>query len=82
MTEENKNVNPMSDKVRWQNRRRMAWTALISMVLFTFFILFSNCIPVEKLKVLSDVITWFYFSMSSIIGFYMGATTFAYLKKP
>jgi hypothetical protein len=67
-------------RVRWKNRRRMAWTSLISIIVMTFFILFTDAISVEKLKVLGEVITWFYFCMSSIIGFYMGATTFAYLK--
>lgn len=67
-------------KIRWKNRRRMAWVSLISMLVVTFFMLFTDAISVEKLKVLGEVITWFYFCMSSIIGFYMGATTFAYLK--
>ncbi len=67
-------------RIRWKNRRRMAWTSLISIIVITFFILFTDAISIEKLKVLGEVITWFYFCMSSIIGFYMGATTFAYLK--
>jgi len=64
-------------QVRWVNRRRMAWVSLISMIVITFFILFTNAISIEKLKVLSEVITWFYFSCASVIGAYMGFTTWA-----
>ncbi|HUU88350.1 MAG TPA: hypothetical protein VMX17_11430 [Candidatus Glassbacteria bacterium] len=65
---------------RWKNRRRMAWLSLISMILLTFLILFTNIVSVERLSVLGNVITWFYFSCASIIGMYMGATTWAAVK--
>lgn len=68
-------------KIRWKNRRRMAWVSLISMLVVTFFMLFTDAISVEKLKIVGDVVIWFYFSMASIIGFYMGATTWASIKK-
>ena len=76
------NGNGNSDvmKTRWKNRRRMAWISLISIVVVTVLILFTNIVEVERLKVLSEVITWFYFSCASIIGMYMGATTFAHIK--
>ena len=65
---------------RWKNRRRMAWLSLISMLLLTYLVLFTNVVSVERLGVLSEVITWFYFSCASVIGMYMGATTFAHIK--
>ena len=65
------------ERRKWRNRRRMAWAALISMILVTILILFTNLVPEAKLKILSDVITWFYFSMASVIGAYMGFTTWA-----
>ena len=68
-------------KKKWQNRRRMAWVSLISMVGITVLILFTNIVSIERLKVLSDVITWFYFSCASVIGSYMGFTTYASVKK-
>lgn len=70
-----------NEKIRWENRRRMAWLCLISMIVLTFAITFSELVSEKKLQTLSDVITWFYFSMVSIIGFYIGATTWAAVKK-
>lgn len=68
------------NKKRWQNRRRMAWLSLISMTIITFLILFTNMVSVERLGVLGEVITWYYFCSASIIGMYMGATTWASIK--
>jgi len=65
---------------RWKNRRRMAWMSLISMILVTFGILFTELVSVERLNVLGDVITWYYFSCASVVGMYMGATTWASIK--
>jgi hypothetical protein len=69
--------DPALNKKRWQNRRRMAWWSLISMTIVTFLILFTNLVPEEKMKILSEVITWYYLSCASIIGAYMGFTTWA-----
>jgi len=62
---------------RWKNRRRMAWMSLISMIIITGLILFTNLVPIEKLKVLSEVITWYYLGCVSVVGAYMGFTTWA-----
>jgi len=62
---------------RWKNRRRMAWTSLLSMIVVTFLILFTNAVSIEKLKVLSEVITWYYLGCVSVVGAYMGFTTWA-----
>jgi len=67
-------------KTRWKNRRRMAWMSLISMLIVTATILFTELVEIERLKVLTEVITWFYFSCASIIGAYMGFTTWASKK--
>ena len=68
------NINP--EKLRWKNRRRMAWISLISMVLLTSALLFAP-IPIERLKTLSGTIEWYYLSVASIVGAYMGFTTWA-----
>jgi len=65
-------------KKRWQNRRRMAWVSLVSMIIVTILILFV--VPESRLNILSEVITWFYFAMTSIIGAYMSVTTWAHIK--
>jgi len=67
-------------KNRWKNRRRMAWVSLISMLLVTSIIILTDVVEIERLTVLKEVITWFYFSCASIIGMYMGATTLASIK--
>ena len=66
-------------RVRWKNRRRMAWTSLISMLFITLCLLFAP-IDNERLKVVSEPITWFYFASASVIGAYMGFTTWASKK--
>jgi hypothetical protein len=68
------------EKKRWQNRRRMAWISLSSMILMTALILFTNLVPNEKLKILSEVITWYYLTCASVVGAYMGFTTYASIK--
>ena len=64
------------EKRKWSNRRRMAWLAFISMMLVTAALLFAPISEV-RIKTLSEPITWFYFAMASIIGAYMGFTTWA-----
>lgn len=66
--------------LRWKNRRRMAWISLSSMIVVTVILLFAP-ISIERIKVLSNTIEWFYFSMASIIGAYMGFTTWSSKKK-
>ena len=68
-----------SYSMRWTNRRRMAWLALISIVVVTLCAFFL--VPVAKLKVLGEVITWFYFTMTAIVGAYMGLTTLSSMKE-
>lgn len=67
-------------KVKWQNRRRMAWLSLISMVVMTCFILFTNLASESRLVILNEVITWYYLTCASIVGAYMGFTTYASIK--
>lgn len=75
----NINTNNMEqEKLKWKNRRKMAWTSLISMLIFTILILFV--VPESRLTILTDVIVWFYFAMTSIIGAYMGFTTLSAIK--
>lgn len=63
---------------RWKNRRRMAWTALVAILCVTYLALFK--VPLERLAVLKEVITWFYFVMGSIVGAYVGFATLDDIK--
>ena len=62
---------------RWKNRRRMAWLSLIAMFVMTFMVFFTDLVEIERMKVLKEVITWFYFACISVVGAYMGFTTWA-----
>ena len=80
MTEEiQKNNNSGNNKLRWKNRRLMAWTSLVGMLFITLCLLFAP-VKVQRLKVVSEPITWYYFASASVIGAYMGFTTWASKK--
>jgi len=72
-----------AEKVRWQNRRKMAWTAMIAMVAQTLILLFApvNLLTPEKISLIKEPLTWAYMCESTVILAYMGFTTWAYLKK-
>ncbi len=67
------------ERNKWRGRRRMGWVALISILVVTMLLLFGP-ISKERLAILAEPITWFYFAMASIIGAYMGFTTWASRK--
>jgi hypothetical protein len=71
-----------AEKVRWENRRKMAWTSLIAIIVQTAALLFapSNILTPEKIKVIQEPLTWAYMCESAVILAYMGFTTWAYLK--
>ena len=69
--EENKSTP--DSKSRWQNRRRMAWIALTSILVVTVLAFFV--VAESRLKLLGDVINMFYLSMASIVGAYVGFAT-------
>lgn len=66
-------------QTKFQNRRRMALLSMISMVIFTA-ILLSPFISNEKIEALDEVFSMFYLAMASIVGAYMGFTTWANKK--
>ena len=74
--ESDNNIDLKPQELRWKNRRRMAWISLISMILVTGTLLFAP-ISIERLKTLGGTIEWYFLSMASIVGAYMGFTTWA-----
>jgi hypothetical protein len=76
--EEKKNAE--LERAKWRSRRKMAWLALFAEILVTIA-LFIVPIEEKRVSIISEPIIWFYFSMTSVIGFYMGATTWAYVGK-
>lgn len=69
---EDNNITP-NQKSRWKNRRRMAWVALVSILVVTILAFFI--VAESRLKLLGDVINMFYLSMASIVGAYVGFAT-------
>ncbi len=79
MTDQTTTAPNGNTRVRWKNRRRMAWTSLIGMLFITLCLFFAP-IDNERLKIISEPITWYYFASASVIGAYMGFTTWASKK--
>jgi len=67
------------ERNKWRGRRKMGWLSLISMIVMTF-LLVLGMVPDERIKVLAEPLMWFYLAMTSVIGTYMGVTTYASLK--
>lgn len=60
-----------NSKQTWRSRRKMAWFSLISMIIATFILIFVP-LPLERLKVISEFIVYFYFGCTGIVGAYVG----------
>jgi hypothetical protein len=58
---------------RWKHRRRMAYIALVATLIVTYLCLFK--VDKERLADLEVIVTWFYVTMGSIIGAYVGFAT-------
>ena len=59
-------------------QRRMAWIAMISMLVFTG-ILFTPIIDLDRLKAISDLLSMFYIAQAGIVATFFGSQ--AYLNK-
>ena len=72
--------DPYMNKTKWKNRRRMAWIsllALIGQVLASLAIIAFTDVNVERMKVLVELMSWPALAFASVIGAYMGFTTWA-----
>ena len=67
------------ERSKWRGRRQMAWFALISMIIGTLLCMFA--VPVERLKIIEELLSWYYLAASSVVGAYMGFTTWATISK-
>lgn len=68
------------ERNKWRGRRTMAGISLAAMILVMASLLYAP-IPESRIKVLEEPLTWFFFSMASVIGAYMGFTTWASKRK-
>jgi hypothetical protein len=55
------------------SQRRMAWTAIVSMIVFTI-LLFSPMISDSRVSALADLLGLFYIAQAGVVGAYMGVT--------
>ena len=61
-------------------QRRMAWAAMISMLVFTGFV-FLPIFPDSRIEVLADLFGLFYIGQAGVVGAYMGMTAYMSAKK-
>ena len=57
------------------SQKQMAWVAMISMVLFSVFLMLP-AMPDSRVQALSDLLGLFYIAQASIVAAYFGATAF------
>jgi len=72
--------DPYLNKSKWKNRRQMAWIslfALIGQVLASLAIIAFTDVSVERMKILIELMSWPALAFASVIGAYMGFTTWA-----
>jgi drug/metabolite transporter (DMT)-like permease len=60
----------------WTSRRRMAWVSLWAIIIPTLFIIVHISDP-NVLSKLADLMSWYYLSLASIVGAFLGFTTWA-----
>ena len=67
---------------RWKTKRRMSWVALASMIVATGAMFFL--VDQARLSALDSVISWFYMATTTIIGAYIGSSTWEHIanRKP
>jgi len=56
-------------------QRRMAWTFLVAMLIVTILLVFGF-VPIPLIEALSEVVSMFYLTSASVIGFYFGAAAY------
>ena len=61
-------------------QRRMAWVAMISMLVFTVAV-FLPIFPDSRIKALAGLFGLFYIGQAGVVGAYMGMTAYMSAKK-
>ena len=73
-------IQAISSVEKTDSQRRMAWTAMIVMIVFTA-LLFLPIFPDGRIKALADLFGLFYVGMASVVGAYMGMSAWMSKKK-
>lgn len=71
-----------AEKIKWENRRKMAWTSLGAIILQTLLLILLpvSFLSPTKMEIIREPLTWSYMCESAVILAYMGFTTWAYIK--
>ena len=69
-----------SDLLKQDSQRRMAWIAMISMLVFTALGILP-IFPDSCIKALGDLFSLFYIGMAGVVSAYFGAAAFIARKK-
>lgn len=56
-------------------QRRMAWVAMISMLVFTL-LLFSPLVSPERVAALSDLLSMFYIAQAGVVASFFGSSAY------
>ncbi len=63
------------DNQKDQNQVRMAWVAMLSMLVITL-LLFSPFVPDSRILALQDLLDLFYVAQASVVGMFMGVKAY------
>lgn len=63
------------DNQKDQNQVRMAWVAMLSMLVITL-LLFSPFVPDSRILALRDLLDLFYVAQASVVGMFMGVRAY------
>lgn len=63
------------DNQKDQNQVRMAWVAMLSMLVITL-LLFSPFVPDSRILALRDILDLFYVAQASVVGMFMGVKAY------
>lgn len=63
------------DNQKDQNQVRMAWIAMLSMLVITL-LLFSPFVPDSRILALRDLLDLFYVAQASVVGMFMGVKAY------
>lgn len=63
------------DNQKDQNQVRMAWVAMLSMLVVTL-LLFSPFVPDSRILALRDLLDLFYVAQASVVGMFMGVKAY------
>jgi hypothetical protein len=73
-------VKALEEKEKMEAQKKMAWVAMISMLVFTVLV-FLPIFPDSRIKALSDLFGLFYIGQAGVVGAYMGMSAYMSSKK-